>query len=99
LCACGEALNQPVDLTTQNPAILNGSVATSYSVTYYVSRADAESGTNAIGNPNSFSPTVNPQQIFAKMNQVYINRCPDIVSFNVIEANVPVLTVDQQQYL
>lgn len=95
----GQALNQPVDLTVQNTAILNGSVPSSYSVIYYLSLADAESGTNAISNPSTFVPTSNPQQIFAKMNQVYINRCPDIVSFNVTEANVPVLNVDKQQYL
>jgi len=100
LCVpAGSPLTQPLNLTQQNTTILNGAIASQYSITYYKTRADAEAGTNAISNPAAFVPDANPQMLFAKMNQVYINLCPDIVSFNVWEVNVPVLTVDEKQYL
>lgn len=95
----GESVNTPVDLTVQNPAILNGAIASQYSITYFRSSSDADSNTNPIPNPESYLLTSNPQRIYAKLNQIYINLCPDIVSFNVQVGEIPVIDTPEREYL
>lgn len=97
--APGESLNSPVDLTVQNPAILNGAIASQYSITYFTSYQDADSNTNAIANPQAYLLTQNPQVIFAKLNQIYVNVCPDIVSFTVQVGRTPQLFMSEREYL
>lgn len=95
----GESVNVPVDLTTQNTAILNGAIASQYSVTYYTSYLDADNNVRAIPNPEAYLLLSNPQVIYAKLNQIYINVCPEIVSFNVQIGRTPELFMDDEDYL
>lgn len=95
----GTSINIPVDLTAQNTTILNGSIASQYSITYFTSYEDADSGSNPITNPQEYMLTSNPQTVYAKLNQIYVNLCPDIVSFSVRIGATPELLVDEQQFL
>lgn len=95
----GESENTPVDLTQQNLAILNGAIATQYSITYFRSFNDADSDSNPIQDPQAYMLASNPQRIYAKLNQIYINLCPDIVSFNVQVGEIPVIDAPEREYL
>ncbi len=55
------------DLTTQTPAVLNGRDAADYTVSYYETLADAQSGTNAISDPSAYRNTSNPQTVFYRI--------------------------------
>jgi gliding motility-associated-like protein len=95
----GESLNIPVDLTVQNQTILNGSIASQFSITYFRSSNDADNDINPIPNPEAYLLTSNPQTLYAKLNQIYVNLCPDIVSFSVSIGAIPALNVSERQYL
>lgn len=95
----GEPVNIPVDLTTQNEAILNGAIASQYSITYYRSYQDADNNLRPIPDPQAYVLTQNPQTIFAKLNQIYVNVCPDIVSFSVQIGRTPELFMNDTEYL
>jgi gliding motility-associated-like protein len=97
--AAGEPLFQEIDLTQQNPAILGGVSPDLYLITYYTNQADADAGVNAILDPAHFVNTSNPQTIYARMEQIYIMVCPDVVSFNLEVGESPIITVDEIQYL
>ena len=54
------------DLTTQNPFVLDGQDAASYTVTYYDNQADADAATNPL--PFAYTNTVNPQVIIVRVD-------------------------------
>lgn len=99
-CApAGQSLFQAIDLTRQNTAILGGVSPSLYSITYYTSQAEADAGINAIADPEQFVNTSNPQTIYARMEQVYVMVCPEVISFEVEVGESPVISVDETQYL
>ena len=49
------------DLTSMEPDLLKGLVATNYTVTYHITANAAMSGTGVIGNPQSFSSSVSKE--------------------------------------
>lgn len=51
-------------------------------ITFYLTEADAQVPQNPITNPDSFTSTANPQQIFVRLQDV--NGCVTIGSFNLI---------------
>lgn len=55
------------DLTTKIPEILNGQSPMIYDVKFYEDEADAYNGVNAIVNPDNFTNTSNPQEIFVRI--------------------------------
>ncbi|MEZ4802205.1 MAG: LamG domain-containing protein [Gelidibacter sp.] len=63
---CDE-LNDGVEIFDLTQVFANCITSSSYNLLYYVSLADAESGTNPIANPESFTNYSNPQTIYVKV--------------------------------
>jgi gliding motility-associated-like protein len=82
-----------VDLTVQNPIILNGLNAGSYSISYFTSQSDAQNNTNAIVNPDAFPITIaqSPQTIWVRMVEVSNNTCFDTVHFDLVVSPLPLI--------
>lgn len=83
---CSDASgNSTFDLTSQTALILNGQLATDYTVTYFSSQADAQSNTNEITNPTSFITTLaqSPQTVWVRMSAIANVGCFDVVSFTI----------------
>ncbi|WP_189343032.1 T9SS type B sorting domain-containing protein, partial [Winogradskyella epiphytica] len=55
------------DLTTKDEEILNGQNPTEVQLTYHVSAANADSGTNPIINVGNYTNTGNPQTIYVRL--------------------------------
>ena len=55
------------NLRQNDPIILNGLESSLYSMSYYLSSADANAGTNPIGNPNAFSSFGGGQVVFVRI--------------------------------
>ncbi|TXK74603.1 T9SS type A sorting domain-containing protein [Mesonia sp. HuA40] len=68
-------LNSSVVLGTQNPSM--------HSVSFYISQADADAGTNEIANPQVFTNTNNPQTIYVTVKN-NVGGCFATTSFNLI---------------
>ncbi|TYB77041.1 T9SS type A sorting domain-containing protein [Bizionia myxarmorum] len=65
LQVCSDVTNEFFDLTQQTAVITGGSTCSV--VTYYETLANAETGTNEISNPSSYTNTSNPQTIFVRV--------------------------------
>jgi gliding motility-associated-like protein len=76
----------PVDLTTQNPLILNGQNQAAYNILYFTSQSDAQNNNNPIVDPAAFFITFaqSPMTIWARMSDATSPVCYDIVNFNII---------------
>jgi hypothetical protein len=70
------------DLTVQTPEIL---VDVLDEISYYTSQANAQSGTNAIANPDAFSNTTNPQTIWVRVENEH--GCFIVTSFDLKSAS------------
>ena len=71
IITCDDSSNDGIenfDLTIQNENILGGQDANQFSVTYYESYEDAQSGNNAIN--TDYTNSSNPQQIFARVEHI-----------------------------
>ena len=77
---CENAL--PVNLLTQNPTVLNGLTAASYSVQYFTSALDAQNNTAPIG--NSYTPPAGATTftIFVRVDDLAISGCFATTSIN-----------------
>jgi gliding motility-associated-like protein len=80
-----------VDLTVQEPPILNGLKPLDYKITYYTSQVEANSASNAITNPNGFitSLSQSPQTIWVRIENTLSSICYTTVSFDVIVYSLP----------
>ena len=54
ICDTNNDVQETFDLTQNNAAILNGNNAANFTINYYLSQADADADTNAIGNPAAY---------------------------------------------
>lgn len=86
-CADSENSSVSFDLKKQEAALLNGQ--TGVQVTYYVSREDAESDTDAITTPNDFLNTSNPQVIYVTLTNA--QGCKNYTDFEIIVEAKPVI--------
>lgn len=58
----------PFDLTSVNAGLLGSTqLPSDFTITYYTTSANAQSGTNAILNPTNFTNTTNPQTIYIRV--------------------------------
>lgn len=88
---------QRTNLTVQNPKILNGQNPSNYIILYYTSQNDAQNNANAILSPKTFEidPTLSPQTIWARMEDVSNPACFDVVDFDIIvNPKPPVDTIE-----
>jgi gliding motility-associated-like protein len=88
------------DLTTFNSIILGNQSPDIYTISYYVSQTDAETGDNPITtDPTAYVNTANPQTIFVRVVHNTITLCPDITSFQLFVGTEPTLTILPDIYL
>ncbi len=78
------------DLTSNNVNILNGQSETDYGVRYFATENDANAGTNALASP--YNNTINPQTIWARVENVNSVSCFAIVSFDLVVDPIPETT-------
>jgi hypothetical protein len=58
----------PFDLTSANVSLLGSTqLPADFTITYYTTAANAQSATNAIPNPTTFTNATNPQVIFVRI--------------------------------
>jgi gliding motility-associated-like protein len=93
----GEQLSFEFDLSQQNENILGDQPANSYTVTYHLTQADAENGTNAIA--EQYTITQPLVTIYARLVHNRITVCNDVVSFTLSISENPELDIQQQYYL
>ncbi len=67
-CETDNNQQEVFDLTSQIPILLDtvntGQDTINYTVAFYTSQTDAQSGTNAIGSPSNYTNTSNPQMLY-----------------------------------
>jgi len=82
-----------IDLTLQNPIVLNGQAASNFNISYFTSFADAQSNSNAIADPTAFQITLaqSPQTIWIRMNAVSNSTCFNVVSFAITVLPKPIV--------
>ncbi len=81
------------DLTTRDSAILGSQDPSLFSVSYYNSQIDADTGSNAILNPTSFSNTISPQPIFVRVEENANPICYGTSSFNLVVNPLPSVVI------
>ncbi|MGL2965738.1 choice-of-anchor L domain-containing protein, partial [Flavobacterium sp. XGLA_31] len=77
------------DFTPQTPIILGLNSPMGYTVTYYLTQADADAGTNPITSISSFVNSSNPQTIFVRLEDNANTASYDTTSFNLIVVALP----------
>lgn len=95
LIACDEVSNnqqEAFDLSTQIPAVLGNQSSANYAVSFYSSLTDAATGTNAID--LLFTNTVNPQTIYARVENVNNQDCYSLTTFDLHVVPKPLLQME-----
>ncbi len=89
------------DLISQNPFVLDGQVATNFTVTYYTSQADADLASNAIDTSAPFENTVNPQVIYVRVdNDTTVDDiCYDTTTMTLTVDPIPAFTLEESYTL
>jgi uncharacterized repeat protein (TIGR01451 family) len=72
------------NLTTQTPIVLGSLPAQNYTVTYHLTQAAANAGTNAILNPASYINATNPQLIYIRVTENANPAIFEVKSFSLI---------------
>ncbi|MGJ8683789.1 MAG: choice-of-anchor L domain-containing protein [Nonlabens sp.] len=88
-------LVETFNLTDNEATILNGQ--SGITLTYHNSQADADSSSNAIGNPTSFDNSSTTQTIYVRVENV--TGCFNTTSFDIIVNEVPVPQLFDLYYL
>ncbi len=71
------------DLTQNDALILAGLDPITHQILYFETLADAENGTNAIATPEAYTNSANPQQIFARVEEIEYG-CYSLTSFTIM---------------
>ena len=96
IAMCDDFSNDEIaefDLTENDNVILNS--VNSGQVNYYLNQNDADNLQNEITNPEVFTNTSNPQQIFARIVNQNSGSCYEPSSFQISVNSVQVNTVDK----
>jgi len=80
------------DLESHSPTILDGQDGSMFTVSYYLSEADAESGMGSLISP--YENISNPQTIYARVENNEAFDCFVVTDFNLIVNDVPFTTFD-----
>lgn len=83
---------ETVDLTVQDAIILNGQAATDNRIRYYLNYQDAEEDINP--QPTNFTNSINPQTLYARIENVNSPNCYSITSFELIVNQQPILLMN-----
>src|SRR5699024_7832353 len=66
-----------------NTSVLAGQSPLDYVITYYTTQADAQSGSNAIADPENYTNTSNPQTIWVRIEANNLTSCFQMGSFTI----------------
>ncbi|PQJ31292.1 CUB domain-containing protein [Nonlabens arenilitoris] len=88
-------LTENFNLTDNETAVLNGQ--TGITLTYHNSQADADAGSNAIGNPTSFDNSSSLQTVYVRVENT--TGCFNTTSFDIVVNEVPVPQMFDLYYL
>ena len=94
-----QPLFRSFDLTAKNAEILGNQSPDNYVITYYLNRADADKGVNALEKPEDYTNISNPQTIYARIMHNYIGVCHTIVDFTIRVAASPDIEAEQQAFI
>jgi gliding motility-associated-like protein len=89
VCENETTIDIPAEVATQ---ILNGLVASDYTLNYFNSENEANTNSNPITNPNSFPIPTSDTRIWARLTSTLNTACFDVVNFNMQISSLP--TVD-----
>jgi len=95
LITCDDDSNdgkETFDLETQNTIVLGTQLTTDFVITYHQSLTAATAGTNPL--TNTYTNTVNPQTIYARIANTLSGSCFATTSFNVQVMKKPELTIN-----
>jgi uncharacterized repeat protein (TIGR01451 family) len=81
---CHQFNNDTFNLTAQAPVVLGSLNPASYTVTYHLTLAAANAGTNAISNPSSYINASNPQVIYIRVAENANPSVFEVKSFSLI---------------
>ncbi len=81
------------DFTPQTSIVMGSNNPADFTVSYYTSQADADAGTNPIGNIIAFLSTSNPQTIYVRLEDNNDATNYDTTSFNLIIIGLPTITI------
>ncbi len=95
-CASTITGNETFDLSSQSPLILADQSPTEYTLSYYISQADADSNSNPITNLTAFNPTSNPKTIYIRLSFNQLPACYQTASFNLIIGQTPVINLNPE---
>lgn len=96
-CSGSAFNNAAFDLNQQNNAVLAGQSAQEYTVSYYTSQANANSGTNPINNNYIFATNNTP--IFVRVQSITDSSCYATSSFTLLVSQLPLVDVIQSAYV
>lgn len=85
------------DLSAQDNFILGPQSPQMYTVTYYLTYANAEAASNPLN--TSFVNTSGSQTIYARVEHSSITLCHDISSFEIITSQKPIVNVQETVYI
>lgn len=91
----GDSQYQEFNLMDTQAQILGEQSPDVYTVTYYDNITDAQNGTNAIPNPESYTNTVSPQVIYARIEHNQVNVCHELVDFIIQVSENPVIEMEE----
>ncbi len=77
---CAATINTSFDLSSQDAQILNGQDATNFEVLYFTTETDAFEGNNEI--VGNFSNTTNPQNVYARVQNINNPNCFETTRFS-----------------
>ncbi|AIG31036.1 hypothetical protein IA01_11470 [Flavobacterium psychrophilum] len=91
LISCSNTSVFAFNLTSQTNSVLGTQLSTEYTVSYYSTQADANSGNNHL--PSSYTNTSSPQTIYARIVNNLSNQCFGVTSFQLIVRQKPILNM------
>ncbi|MEC4005195.1 T9SS type B sorting domain-containing protein [Flavobacterium sp. SUN052] len=86
--------NETFDLTSQNATILGSQSASQYTISYYNSQSNAQSGNNPILNSTNYNPITNPETIYLRMVYNALPNCYETRTFQLFTGQIPSLNIN-----
>jgi gliding motility-associated-like protein len=88
VCENETSIDIPAEVAVQ---ILNGLIASDYTLNYFNSENEANTNSNPIINPNSFPTPTSDTRIWARLTNTLNTACFDVVDFNIQISSLPMV--------
>ncbi len=96
-CSTSNFINAGFDLSQQNAVVLGTQSSSEYTISYYTSQANANSGTNPI--PNNFIFATNNTQIYVRVQSATDSLCYSTSNFTLLVNALPPVDVLQPVFV